>query len=491
MEQKRNLIKKRIMKKRILLLIAVSLFTKLSIAQVSLTDFNALIALYNATGGNNWTDKTNWSTTVNNVSDNWYGVKISGGRVVEIDLHNNNLIGSVPSEIGNLSSLYYLFLNDNKLTSIPMEIGGLSELTKLYIGSNLLSNIPSEICNLNKLVELSICKNQLTNIPNEIGDLSALKYFDLSVNQLTSIPVGIGKLSALTDLYLGANKLTTVPIEIGNLSSLKTLSIVENQLTSIPSEIGKLTALESLRLHYNQLTNIPVEIGNLSSITYLGIGSNLIASIPAEIGNLSLLEYLSLFNNKLTFEDIESNIGIASISFDYSPQAKIGLKKEVYSDIGNPVKLVVEVGGDHNIYKWYKNDIEIANSNNDTLIIASYSNDDKGTYVCKIINSIAAALTIESEPIYLMLTGINDIRTELAKIYPNPSNGNFNITLDKMPDQNCRLEMLDLNGKIIYKQELNKLQNQINLLGNYQGTYIIQIIENNNVYGSYKILLMK
>ena len=60
------------------------------------SDRDALIALYHATGGDGWTDKTNWLTNVD-VSA-WHGVTVSDGRVTRLGLYRNNLSGPIPSE---------------------------------------------------------------------------------------------------------------------------------------------------------------------------------------------------------------------------------------------------------------------------------------------------------------------------------------------------------------------------------------------------------
>ena len=68
-----------------------------------------------------------------------------------LDLSNNQLTGSIPSEIGNLTNLTLLYLYENQLTgSIPSEIGNLTNLTYLKLSSNQLTGeIPESICDLN------------------------------------------------------------------------------------------------------------------------------------------------------------------------------------------------------------------------------------------------------------------------------------------------------------------------------------------------------
>ena len=70
-----------------------------------------LYALYNGTGGDQWTDNTNWLST--QPADDWYGVTIESGHVTVVELFKNGLTGPLPSEVENLNSLEWLHLNLN------------------------------------------------------------------------------------------------------------------------------------------------------------------------------------------------------------------------------------------------------------------------------------------------------------------------------------------------------------------------------------------
>lgn len=52
----------------------------------------ALLAFYEATGGDNWTDNTGWGTSA--TANDWYGVTVSGGHVTAIDTETIGLTGS-------------------------------------------------------------------------------------------------------------------------------------------------------------------------------------------------------------------------------------------------------------------------------------------------------------------------------------------------------------------------------------------------------------
>ena len=67
-------------------------------------------------------------------------------------VNDNQLIGTIPSELGQLTDVERLSLNNNQLSgAIPSELGQLSNLVRLYLNENQLSGaLPSELGQLNK-----------------------------------------------------------------------------------------------------------------------------------------------------------------------------------------------------------------------------------------------------------------------------------------------------------------------------------------------------
>ena len=79
------------------------------------SDSVALVALYFATDGPNWTDNSNWLSDAP-IGD-WYGVTTDAyGLVTELNLTDNGLKGEIPLELVNLSNLERLQLAGNALT---------------------------------------------------------------------------------------------------------------------------------------------------------------------------------------------------------------------------------------------------------------------------------------------------------------------------------------------------------------------------------------
>ena len=270
------------------------------------SDRAVLVALYNATGGPNWTDNTNWLS--NEPLSEWLGVATNDdGHVTELNLRRNQLTGEIPVELSQLSQLQRLGLHYNQLTGeIPAELGQLSQLQELWLRRNQLTGeIPVELAQLSQLQRLGLSGNQLTGeIPVELAQLSQLQYLYLHNNQLTGpIPVELGQLSQLQYLYLFGNQLTgPIPVELGQLSQLESLNLGSNQLTGeIPAELAQLSQLGRLNLGSNQLTGeIPVELAQLSQLQELWLRRNqLTGEIPAELGNLANLQLLYLHGNEL------------------------------------------------------------------------------------------------------------------------------------------------------------------------------------------------
>jgi len=234
----------------------------------------ALVDLYHSTGGENWFYRSlgalpggtgypalyNWNVT--NTPCSWTGVTCNGNVVTKIILSYSDLTGTLPNSLVNLTGLTELDLHNNQLTgTIPTLPTGLTLLDLSY--NQLAGAIPSLPTGL---TWLDLSRNQLTGIiptlPTGLTDLN------LSNNQLTgtipTLPTG------LTDLNLSNNQLTgtipTLPIV------LTYLNLHDNPLT------GTLPALPA-GLSYIGLSNTFVSIASSSS-TPAAPSNNGIASEP-------------------------------------------------------------------------------------------------------------------------------------------------------------------------------------------------------------------
>ena len=263
-----------------------------------LSDREVLEALYDVTGGPDWTHNENWRTDA--PLGEWYGVEVDEqGRVVELGFVANRLAGRIPRELGGLANLRSLYLYRGGLTGpIPPELGDLANLESLNLGENDLTGpIPSELGNLANLESLYLHENDLMGpIPSELGSLTELRHLNLAANRLTDrIPPELAGLTNLGTLYLGRNDLTgAIPSELGSLTELRRLNLAANHLTgAIPSELGGLADLAYLYLGENELAGpVPPEFGGLMQLRSLALQTNADMSgvLPASLTNLASLE---------------------------------------------------------------------------------------------------------------------------------------------------------------------------------------------------------
>ena len=122
---------------------------------IDAADYEALKVLYQATNGGAWTSKT-WRIGSNAVtSTGWPGVTFDEeGHVLAIDLQNNNLRGTLPTEGMEMKSLRTLNLSGNSLNGdVAAFCKLLPALETLNLGYNLFTEIkealPTHITSLN------------------------------------------------------------------------------------------------------------------------------------------------------------------------------------------------------------------------------------------------------------------------------------------------------------------------------------------------------
>jgi len=96
--------------------------------------------------------------------------------VEELTLYTNSLSGSVPSELGNLTTLTTLglYIYTNSLSgSVPSELASLAALEELGLYNNLTvcGPVPPELGRLTALTSLGLITNG--SLPSELGSLTA------------------------------------------------------------------------------------------------------------------------------------------------------------------------------------------------------------------------------------------------------------------------------------------------------------------------------
>ena len=136
---------------------------------VAAADREALVALYSATDGPNWTRSDNWLSDA--PLDEWYGIATNDeGQVRWLTLWENGLKGPIVPDLGNLTALEFLGLGDNALAGeLPGELSSATALTGIWVDNNLLTGaIPSSFLDLSELRVLDFSGNEELCIPGTV-----------------------------------------------------------------------------------------------------------------------------------------------------------------------------------------------------------------------------------------------------------------------------------------------------------------------------------
>ena len=229
-----------------------------------------------------------------------------GGSLLYLDVSGNPL-----GHRGDRSKEEEGDYNDGGYNDIPTEMGLLTNLQELNLSdADLVGTLPTQIGNLRQLqYSLQLQGNALHGaLPTQLGNLKELGHFFAEENHFSgSLPTELGAWSKIQIIDLSVNHFVgALPLEYGvNLESIQELWLYDNMLTgSIPEQWGLFPeTFSALDMSMNQLSNtLPTQIGRLVGLTGLWLYQNaIIGTIPSEIGNLreNLLQ-LSLFGNSLT-----------------------------------------------------------------------------------------------------------------------------------------------------------------------------------------------
>ncbi|XP_072092271.1 receptor-like protein 6 [Arachis hypogaea] len=278
---------------------------------------------------------------------------------------NQNLQGTLPASIGNLTNLAHLDLEDNSFDGeIPRSLFGLENLAYLVLSHNCfegrlaldmflklkmlnvldLSNNKLSLFSQNRDVNvtnlppiqwlgLSRC-NLNGEIPTWIMNLTALSHLDLSHNDLQGeIPYFLFKLENLTGLKLYSNMLEG-QIELDMLSKLQKLTILGlgggNKLSFLEgkntSNVTFPSQIQTLIFGSCNLVHFPNFIQHLQELTDLFISDNSIKTIPSWLWNKTTLESLEVSNNLLMGEISPSICNLQSlVDLDLSSNNLVGM----------------------------------------------------------------------------------------------------------------------------------------------------------------------
>ncbi|CAL0299092.1 unnamed protein product [Lupinus luteus] len=276
-----------------------------------------------------------------------------GYDIIDLKLSDNQLNGTLPYNIGQLSNLQSLSISSNKFSGIINEshFSNLSNLRYLYVDQNPLSfnfssnwippfqliDLSASSCNLGpnfplwlkdqgKLIFLQISNNGISDyFPEWFWDLtSSLTYLNVSHNKLhgalpksiLSMEVGSSEIRwdfsfnnlsgqlpsfppQLTLLSV-SNNMETIGL-LGQFQKLQVLNLATNNFSGrIPDSFDTLQSIETIHLNDNNFTGKFPPLTNCRKLKLIDFGDNNIeGTIPTWVGeNLHQMIVLRLRSNK-------------------------------------------------------------------------------------------------------------------------------------------------------------------------------------------------
>ena len=136
----------------------------------------------------------------------WAGIECNvDACVTEVVFEENNLAGTIPSEIALLTDLAIWGMERGQMIgTIPTEVGRLTDLVFLDLDFNRLTGtLPTELYLLTRLIQLDLNNNELSGNIEGIGTLTDVDFLQLHSNLFTgTVPESIGNFERLNTFTL-------------------------------------------------------------------------------------------------------------------------------------------------------------------------------------------------------------------------------------------------------------------------------------------------
>lgn len=283
-----------------------------------------------------------------------------------MSLSSNQLSGSLPSYIADLTKIYYFSVANNDFTgtipelytsllslqrfdvygnyitgTIPSSFGSFTMLSILHLFDNIISgSYPSSLASNSRLRYVEIMRNRLIGtLPAVLGDEHI--FFKISQNMMTgAIPASLLQHTQLDLLYLDDNYLSgSIPLLLNGVR-LESLHLEKNFLSgTLSSTLSLLSELQVMQLSHNLLSKqlphnftpsydgfymIDISDNRLSGTLHdnLLVGENLkfvyfhenklFGTIPNDLVSIANdIEQLTLYSNKFS-GTIPESLGLSS-----------------------------------------------------------------------------------------------------------------------------------------------------------------------------------
>ena len=410
-------------------------------------DSLALVEIYNALAGTNWTDNSGWLSS--DVSS-WLGVTVENKRIRALDLPGNNLSGAFPDLSDGLEVLADLNLAGNQISGFNSR-STLTGLEQVDLSNNALSfgdleNFSSVTTStlgpqadvLTATAVLQELGSNYTVDRTISGSQNIYRWFkDDSFFQEagSTISVSVNSFEDEATYYAEVTNslvpnvvLKTAPLALRVSSlerdSLALLSIFEAasgtnwtnganwpENTDISTWQG--VTVENNRVSELDLSNsnvtgeMPQDLSQIGNLSALRLSGNQISGLPDLTPLSSTLVEIDVSNNLLDFGDLEPNIGITP-NMQYLGQGLVGEDSvEILAPRGSSYSFDLPIEGTNNVFEWTRlnafGERVIINPSN-SLQIDNLRFETMGIFTASITNAKVPGLVLQSKPVKIFAT---------------------------------------------------------------------------------------
>ena len=329
------------------------------------------------------------------------------------------------------------------------------------------------------------------------------------------------------DLSAYSNAILSFYLHNDNQSeNLNTLNVFYKQKDSLDWNI-----IRSYNTEFDNWTKINIPLPKLSGqyqIAFEGIGYNGFGTCIDSVSIVEDLDYINpaiiinqdsiCLNDTIEFTTSVSDINILKWDFgkDAIPQTGTGVGpfKVTYSNPGiksvgllvndtyknsisdiafvydNPTPIFTQnvntlTSNSQFGNQWYLDNVIIPDATDQTYII-----EENGNYSLEVTNSFGCVSISENK--YLVVDDITDLEEyDLFKVYPNPNNGTFSISINHtILNNNIQYSIFNITGENIQNGFIDTYKEEIILNKAKDGIYLIKLFDGNHFYVS-KIIIKK
>ena len=410
-------------------------------------DSLALVEIYNATGGDDWIENSNWLT--GRLPD-WYGVTVEEARVTAVRLDSNALVGQIDSVAAGLDRVTELDVSFNELTDVG-DLSALSSLQQLNLSGNRLQFGTLEALSSLPATMLYTDQQQVLEQVRRLLEVNGTFTINREVTGAENVytwyrdSVATDDEGPTIDLTIaGIEDEATYYVEVNN-PLFPDLTLVSSQvIIRVSSEQRDRAALlvlydsaggegwtngvnwrsednfnlwTGLTFTGNRVTGIdlansnvvgyiPDDLADIAGLQSINLSRNSINRIP-DLTRLENLQTLDVSNNQLEFDDLEPNVSIPD--FLYADQAAFGPQNvEIKLPKGEDYEIRIPIGGEANEYQWSVVG-EVASGDMADAIgkkhrIEKINYENQGAYTLTVENPNLPGLVLTSRPQSVLAT---------------------------------------------------------------------------------------